>query len=254
MKRLVVILVAASVLLSFGSYARAGGKAHAYGKHKIKGEHVDMAAVERLLDESTEPGRVVVGRSGKTIEKLEGKFQLPQGMPYQQAIVGFLKGHGRAYGLYDIEHERKPENEKGGFFNQNYKGVPVWGHFLKVYSDANMEMYRIESNLIPTSALALIDTTPAISEASAIEIAGSDRLSNQPGKIHRTMAKLHIIEGPKLAYIVTFLQKFNSWVYFIDAETGEVIKSFCNDSYDGSVDASGVVRITKDPSVTTTVV
>jgi len=249
-----MILVVAVVCLLMGTYAHAGGKALAYGKHKIKGEHVDMAAVESLLDESTEPGYVEVGKSGKSIEKIKGKFPLDKSKPVEEAVLDFVDKHRNAYGLEHSKEELKMDKSSvdtsigGGrvHYKLMHKGVSVWRKGLSAYYNKDGDIIEISSGLIPTYELEQINTTPAISEEEAIQYAVGclpeiDRRRPLP-RINKEYASV-VIYNSKLAYWVMLKGNMLSWYIFIDAQNGKLLNSEDRMRYDGAVDATGFTNV-----------
>jgi Peptidase propeptide and YPEB domain/Fungalysin/Thermolysin Propeptide Motif len=221
------LALATVLVLAVAVTAAAGEK---YGQHTIRGMNYDKAAVEKLLDDSEVPAEVTADERG--VKELKGKFRLDQSMPVEDAVLDFIDRHRNAFMLKDPKKELKRNSKEGLRYQQIYNGVPVWGHSLSVHLNQDYDVTLIMSGLIPTPD---IDARPLVTKEEALEIASRDRQSVQHGRISNTITKLCIYneyKGPRLVYFVTFLQNLHSWIYFIDARTGEITEKFSNDMYD----------------------
>lgn len=205
-------------------------------KRVIHGMPVNGYAVEMLLIESEGDAEVELRGAGKGIGRLKGKFHIDRSKPVEDAVLDFMDRHGDSFGLDEPSKEmklvRKNELPQGSVnlrFEQMYKGVPVSGNEILVHVNKSGYLDKI---IALNSSTPDIDTTPLVSEEEAIAIARQDIASGKFGEIYDPMARLNINnDGQRLIYVVTFMYNLHSWVYLIDAKSGEIIKKINNDRY-----------------------
>lgn len=129
-------------------------------------------------------------------------------------------------------------------FEQRYKGLRVYGQDLYLHAKNDGTVYSVHGAYLPTPRLA---TEPALTSDAAVE-ASNQALKNtgEWNQIPATLAKQLGYEGPatelllyphqnslRLVYAVTVCPTIaESWMYFIDATTGEALDRLQLHRYD----------------------
>ena len=136
-------------------------------------------------------------------------------------------------------------------FQQQYDGVPVLGQELVVHLDPGGFMSSINGRYLPTPGFGM-SVEPAIQPKEAMQTATdhlAQRVEVQPitgqlaalMKYNGPVADLHVvIEGltPRLTWKVLVRPNWRDrWVYFIDAQTGEVVDCYNSTPTDGPTSA-----------------
>ncbi|QKE75863.1 peptidase M4 family protein [Arthrobacter citreus] len=133
---------------------------------------------------------------------------------------------------------------------EQYKGIPIYGSGQTVALDANNNVYASIGNVTQNLSRSIIHTEASITEDDAVEIA-KEGVESQIGTVNKydgidTQLTL-LPQGSK--YRLTYLVKLSTSVpapgyfhYFVDANSGEVVKSF---------DAAAEVFDPKNATITT---
>lgn len=171
--------------------------------------------------------------------KLGGKgIKLKADASYNQRAIDVLDRLSSAYGIKDAASEFTAYQVRTDDMNYNhvrikqrYKGLIVFGADLIVHFNANGTAYQVNGRYVPDIA---VDTTPVLKADQALAIAQADLAQNkQPaGKLLKDPELVifaHNGATPRLAYQLTFVDpKPASWLYWIDAENGQVLLSYNN--------------------------
>ena len=136
-------------------------------------------------------------------------------------------------------------------FQQLYDGVPVWGQELIVHLDPGGLMSSINGRYLPTPGFTL-STEPAVQADEAMQTATdhlAQRVEVRPitGRLADLMKYtgpsadlLVVIEdlAPRLTWKVLVRPNWRDrWIYFIDAQTGEVVDCYNSTPTDGPTSA-----------------
>jgi Zn-dependent metalloprotease len=159
--------------------------------------------------------------------------------PLEQNALRFIRAHQKLFGIRDAKNElRNPvvSIDNAGWthitYEQHQLGIPVWSGRLTVHIDPERRLHSVSNSVRPNFPQEL---KPAINQNEAINLARKaykhtrkDRLVQEPRLF------IYPDEPPVLAWIfalegtqVSYLDKgeyLGSWLYFVDATTGEVIR------------------------------
>ena len=137
-------------------------------------------------------------------------------------------------------------------FEQEYKGLRIYGQDIYIHANPKQEVFLVNGSYVPTPNK--IDVTPTLSVQNAVEASNNAlRAVGEWGEISPESAALLGYKGPttelilyphgssthnaslRLAYAVTVCPRVSeSWMYFIDAKTGEVLNRLQLHRYDNS--------------------
>ena len=137
-------------------------------------------------------------------------------------------------------------------FEQEYKGLRIYGQDIYVHANPQQEVFLVHGSYLPTPKA--INVTPTLTTKDAIEASNNAlRAAGEWGEIPAETAALLGYKGPttelliyphqnsrrepslRLAYAVTVCPRLSeSWMYFIDAQTGETLNRLQLHRYDNS--------------------
>ena len=110
-------------------------------------------------------------------------------------------------------------------FQQTVGDIPVWGSYLTVHFNSSNAIYRISGR--PYPGLDDINTSPALTKQKAAEAAahaGQEQSGDwQPGAV--LLYVLPEESGAKLVYEVTVTKGLTRKFVFIDANSGQLVKT-----------------------------
>ncbi|QGQ99602.1 hypothetical protein EHS13_34440 [Paenibacillus psychroresistens] len=165
----------------------------------------------------------------------------------ESEIYSYLANNKKLYGFSSPQNDlnviKKDSDSQGKqhyLLQQSYKGIPVYGKYMRAHVDSSNQLYAITNQSIPELNDITLDTTPAISssQASAALVTAVEQAIGQPitlggniGPRQLTDPTAELIIYPVdnqylLAYRVKleYLQpSYNQWDGFIDANTGAVL-------------------------------
>ena len=157
---------------------------------------------------------------------------------YSQRSLAVMDNLAPLYRLKSAKQEfRSKQNEESdhlGYRHQRleqiHQGVPVLGGDVSVHFDAQNNPYQVNGKYIPDLTLSV---TPSISANQAMDAAKADFVANK-GAVADAIALVSgpellvyaLGDSPVLAYqIVLRTRSDNTWKYWIDAQTGAVVRS-----------------------------
>lgn len=137
-------------------------------------------------------------------------------------------------------------------FEQEYNGLRIYGQDVYVHANPQQEVFLVHGSYLPTPKA--LDVTPTLTAKDAIEASNNAlRTIGEWGEIPAETAALLGYKGPttelliyphqnarrepslRLAYAVTVCPRLSeSWMYFIDAKTGETLNRLQLHRYDNS--------------------
>ncbi len=179
---------------------------------------------------------------------LKGKLSKHAGDEKVEFAFNFLDEYNDLFLLQKPKAELKLESEKmdkaGNThlrFDQYYEGIPVWGAELLLHYDKDGFIKLINGRWEPTPQ---IDIAPSVSKDEALQIA-KDELGKQASWIKDPTSVLHIFtwEGAThLAWRITLIpDMFHIWIYFIDAQSGDILLKYNDVKFDGPIEADGIM-------------
>ncbi len=145
-------------------------------------------------------------------------------------------GHHSAHEFPLIKNKSGHENSQHLIFQQTYNNIPVFGNTIRVHINNKYIISSISSNVEPIN----ISTTPSFSKIDAL-----NKLKNQLSFSKKSYLKyidLQIYakdENFHLVYSIESISFDESWNYFVDAHTNEVIDKFPLTYDDGPTTGSG---------------
>lgn len=139
-------------------------------------------------------------------------------------------------------------------FQQTYRGIEVWARDVYVHLDRNGDVKSFNGVYCPTPvAVAVAD--PKVTSSVSVGIAVSDlktrgqtegvpapyrQALKYTGPISRKVIWLDRLNVPHLAWFVEVRAGLShDWYYFIDATSGEILRSYDNVDHDGPTTSSG---------------
>lgn len=157
---------------------------------------------------------------------------------YSQRSLAVMDNLAPLYRLKSAKQEfRSKQNEESdhlGYRHQRleqvHQGIPVLGGDVSVHFDPQNNPYQVNGKYIPDLTLSV---TPSISANQAVDAARADFVANKGA----AAAAIALVSGPELvvyalgdspvlAYqIVIRTRSDNTWKYWIDAQTGVVVRS-----------------------------
>ncbi|MEK6748734.1 MAG: hypothetical protein AABY83_05955 [Pseudomonadota bacterium] len=155
---------------------------------------------------------------------------LPVVSPAAQQVLRALQGHAAAYGLSDphaqlklVDEQTDTQGRKHLRFMQIQEGVPVWGGQLLVQMETDGSLEFTNNALVRLSKQISVHPrlTPPEAHAAAQRIIGEGWQADT--------AELFIYavgDDVRLIYNIALTQGFYKEIYFIDAQTGVLVKRF----------------------------
>jgi len=229
-------------------------------------------SLAQLVTQSHEKVELIFDERFGTISWLKGSFNPAfLGQP-EESAYRFLETYR------DLFQIKSPRNEfsllsvrsdtmvgtKHVYFEQRVKGVPVWGHRLGFHYDRKGRIYAINGRYCPPED---ISTSPSLSKFKAIQLAGEvlERIPYR-GPATRRNGLLKTDEGAPLifdtslapsaeliffpdingdlhlAYLVRLfvISPPGAWLFFIDAQSGQVLHGYNNIQPVGPAVGSGI--------------
>ncbi len=155
----------------------------------------------------------------------------------RSAAVRFLADNRDLMKLSDpvqelsVKRQRMEKSGKKHFhYQQNYRGIPVWGKELSIHLNADDSVYYVQGHYEPTPGG--LNTDPLISSYEAIEaVKGHLQITHEgiSGPEHELVYYTHGDGTMTLAYKIDIQPALDQrWIYFIDAEDGDVIHRIHN--------------------------
>jgi len=146
-------------------------------------------------------------------------------------------------------------NMKHLVFEQEYKGIPIWGQEMVVHSDSKGEIYSINARYSETP-LGIDINENSISSEKALSIAEnnlskiskltdlSDYYKNILDYKKPYIKKYIWLDDKQTKHLVWFVQIrpniMDNWYYFIKIKTGEILEKYNATAFDGPVTATAV--------------
>lgn len=182
----------------------------------------------------------------RTTAMLEGEEQQQRLYTTKEPVVQeVLRLLERSQLLAQLQHPREElsiisaSRDELGFqhlrFEQRYKGLRVHGRDLYVHANARNDVYLVHGEYVPTPNMSI---EPSLSKEAAVQATNEAlRTTGQWGEIPKHLAEQLGYNGPvtelllypyrnrlRLAYSVMICPSLSqSWLYFVDALTGEVL-------------------------------
>ena len=132
-------------------------------------------------------------------------------------------------------HKNGKNNTQHFSFQQTYKGLPVFGRYIRVH--INDDIITSFSSNIDTIELSVF---PIITESCALDIIRPDYISTTTFLKYQIL-QIYIQNGlSHLVHTIDAINFENSWRYLVDAYSGEIIDSLSLIFEDGPVIGSGI--------------
>jgi len=212
---------------------------------------------------STTPVKVAFDQRTGVPTLIKGKFKPKIAKRYQgearhQALAKtFMQENSALLRLDSPAQELKLQQSKRDKlgkvhlrYQQQYKGIPLWGKNALVHLNKNDEIYLFQTHHEPTPQG--LSTTPGITSTAALDAVNQHL--NISAKLIEPAAVELVIYTPingvtQLVFKVEIMPALDQrWIYFIDANTAEVVHRINNIHHAGSVvtasgqDAFGITR------------
>lgn len=193
-----------------------------------------------------------------TGKKINGS--LKKSMPGANAgiiALNFMQENKELFKLEDPSSELKVSEEfmdkfgkKHARFSQSYNNIPVWGGDIAVHMDGDGSIYAINARYIPSPKTISLRKSSGISNSEAIEIAKKDLSGSVKITELSDWAKNALSYNAPVAaqyiwthddtqetYLVWHVHVRpnieDSWYYFINAETGDILEKYNATAHDG---------------------
>jgi len=180
--------------------------------------------------------RIVVDPERQTAEIVFTQQAADPALDIRQAAIEYIATRPDLFQLEDPESElvlTRERADKAGRthlrYQQEYRGLPVWGCQKIVHFDADRSIYLVAGQTIATP---MISTLPGIDAPAAVDISRRELSSLRPPADAETETELLIYpdgDRPVLAWLVTTKWTDVSayrWRMFVDANTSEVLLSY----------------------------
>jgi Zn-dependent metalloprotease len=175
---------------------------------------------------------------------LSGVLKINDGQPFESLALDFLINNNDQFGFESFDQDFEIKSIQSDYkgithitLQQIFNGIPVLNSFTKLHSDHLGNLSSITSDYVPNLNL---NTSPSISANDAI--IGVEELYNIPDYTD-IIPELFIftqIVTPNLAWVFDVSDFQNSKRYIVDANSGELLKTYPLAYEDGPATGSGI--------------
>ena len=188
-------------------------------------------------NDSIEPPRLL---QGSLSSKIRSDSEIYNYFSSNADIFGFDQPKSD---LQVVEKEKDSEGKEHYLLQQHYKGIPVYGMYIRTHLDTSQKIYAITNESAPELNQLTLDTTPSLNSNQAVDALKAEIESSigatislggnlGPRKLNDPQTELIIYPFEDAYYLAYRIEieyidpSFDRWVGFVDANTGAVLKKF----------------------------
>jgi Zn-dependent metalloprotease len=227
------------------SRARAAGRALSLDQQTI--QHLQEISAGTLKMTWSEKGTVPIFIRGERLQQDDPAQGARVAVrPAESQVASFLNENRQLLRIVEPSEELRlieRATDRYGLthlrYQQTYKGLDIWGRDLRVHLNQDGFVDSFNGRYIPTPHLIQVANS-AISQSAAENIARQHlgKPVNEPGS--RKLIYVDDFEQPHVAWLVQMKGGLaENWHYFVDAQTGDILKYYNHIMTDGPVAGSG---------------
>lgn len=188
-------------------------------------------------NDSIEPPRLL---QGNLSSKIRSDSEIYNYFSSNADLFGFNKPKSD---LRVVEKKKDSEGKEHYLLQQHYKGIPVYGMYIRTHLDTSQKIYAITNESAPELNQLTLDTTPSLDSNQAVDafkaeiersIGATISLGGSlgPRKLNDPKTELIIYPVDDAYYLAYRIEieyinpSFDRWAGFVDANTGAVLKKF----------------------------